>query len=252
MDEQVPYDESEPGLLVHPAQTALVPVRYGGKEDAARREGLLVWGLTGAVRLSLAAATLPLRMVQPVLMSRPLQPARTAADSMLQTTLATLTALLQERPHLTDELVRLIADRYVAALAVRPELLAVLVQNVAAGYLAYLQEHPEALDELVQARVEHYFESACADPAPLQRVVQAHGDRYIEHLNEQPANVQELLTGQSVSMATEMVKEVRVRSSSADNLVEKIARGLLRKKPRQELGPPTPAAGQRADSSDGQ
>ena len=153
-------------------------------------------------------------------MSRPLEPARAAANNLLQTAAVNVTIVLQERPQLTDDMVCAIADRYVAALAGRPELLSGLVERVAGNYIAYLQEHPETLEQLVQAV----------------------GDRYIEYLHKHPENVQDLVAGQSVTMATEVVEEVRSRSAVADNALEYIVRSLLRKKPRAELAPPAPQA----------
>jgi hypothetical protein len=194
--------------------------------SAVSRDGLLTRGLTGAVRLSMAAVALPVRLAMPILMSRPLEPARVAADNLLQTAAVNVTIVLQERPQLTDDIVCAIADRYVAALAGRPDLLAGLVEKVADGYIAFLEEHPEK----------------------LERLVQVVGDRYIEYLHKNPENVQDLVAGQSVTMATEVVEEVRSRSAVADNALEHIVRSLLRKKPRAELAPPAlqtrPAAGE--------
>ncbi len=227
-------------------------------------EGLFVRGLTGAVRMSIAAVALPIRVAAPVLMSRPLRPARDAVDTSLRVVIDTFASIIAEqldsnheiqtlvdifvdrvlsdlttepagvgplvevvagdylhtletRPYLLDGLVRVAADRYVATLTTRPELLDGVVKGVAAGYIAYLQEHPELLDNLVQ---------------------QVAG-RYLEHLNENPAPVQELLSRQSVSVTTEIIREVRTQATVADNALEAIVRGLLRRKPRPELAPPT-------------
>jgi hypothetical protein len=178
--------------------------------------GVIVRGLAGAVQLSVVAAALPVSLLRPIVMSRPLQPARAAADNAFQAAVTAVAAVVEERAPLIDGLVTTLADRYVAALSARPELVAALVERAAGNYLAYLEQHPELLDGLVRAV----------------------GDRYMDHLHENPQNVQELLAGQSASMATEIVEEVRTRSTAADNLLEGFVRGLLRKKPRSELAPP--------------
>ncbi len=164
------------------------------------------------------------------------QPER--VDALVQAAALQFMATLRERPALADGLVRALADRYVASLAERPELLAQLVEGVADGYIVYLQEQPELLDLLVQRTGDRLLDNLQKKPGALQELVQVVGDRYLEHLHSNPDNVQELLAGQSVNLATEIVEEVRTRSSVADNALETVVRNLFGRKPRSELAPP--------------
>ncbi len=63
-------------------------------------------------------------------------------------------------------------------------------------------------------------------------------DEFINQLAENP-ELQDLVTQQGLSLASEARDEVRERTVSADNLVEALARRILRRMPRAELpGPP--------------
>ena len=64
-------------------------------------------------------------------------------------------------------------------------------------------------------------------------------DEVINQLAENP-EIRELVTTQSVGMAGEMVDGVRSRTVTADTLLERVARGLLNRPPREQLPPPTP------------
>jgi len=70
-------------------------------------------------------------------------------------------------------------------------------------------------------------------------------DRGIDYLttNEE---IKELIETQSVSLAGEIVEEVRERAVSADNLLEGIVRMILRKPPRDSLPPPPEVVMQQA------
>lgn len=159
-------------------------------------------------------------------------------DSLVATAATNFMATLRERPSLVDPLVRDIAGRYVGFLTENTALLDALVEGVAGGFLAHLEAHPEQLDGVVGEVGSRYMATLRQDSPELTRLVQTVGDRYMEHLQENPSNVQDLLTGQSMNMATEIVEEVRNRSSSADTTLDKVVRNLLRLKPRPENAPP--------------
>ncbi len=86
----------------------------------------------------------------------------------------------------------------------------------------------------------------------------------LDKLNEEPEVVRDLVMGQSTTMATEMANNVRSRTVTADDLVERLARKLTLRKPRPELpsaggggralpaGPAGPAATTPATSADPQ
>lgn len=62
-------------------------------------------------------------------------------------------------------------------------------------------------------------------------------DFWIDYFAENP-EVVDLVTTQSVSLASEVVEEVRERTVSADNFLESIARSIFRRPQRKELPPP--------------
>lgn len=64
-------------------------------------------------------------------------------------------------------------------------------------------------------------------------------DEVINQLAENP-EIRDLVTQQSVGMAGELVDGVRSRTVTADTLLERVARGLLNRPPREQLPPPTP------------
>ena len=108
-------------------------------------------------------------------------------------------------------------DEVVAAFADDPAIQG-LIRDQAGNYLAYLQDNPEEINPLVETL----------------------GNRYVKYLHdENPAEVQDLIQGQTLGLAGEVMDEVRERTVTADSLLEMIARSLLRKTPRQDLpGPP--------------
>lgn len=57
----------------------------------------------------------------------------------------------------------------------------------------------------------------------------------------QNPEVRELIQSQGVSLAGELVEEIRERTVSADYFLETVARRLLRRKPRAEIPPPSDA-----------
>jgi len=64
-------------------------------------------------------------------------------------------------------------------------------------------------------------------------------DEFIDHLAENP-ELQQLITQQSIGLASEARDEVRERTVTADNLMEGIVRRILRRTPRAELPSPPP------------
>lgn len=64
-------------------------------------------------------------------------------------------------------------------------------------------------------------------------------DEFIDTLAENP-ELQDLITQQSIGLASEARDEVRERTVTADNIMESIVRRILRRTPRAELPPPPP------------
>ena len=64
-------------------------------------------------------------------------------------------------------------------------------------------------------------------------------DEFINQLAENP-ELQELVTQQSLGLASEARDEVRERTVTADNIMENLVRRILRRTPRAELPEPPP------------
>ncbi|MBE2224048.1 MAG: hypothetical protein IAF02_21090 [Anaerolineae bacterium] len=81
------------------------------------------------------------------------------------------------------------------------------------------------------------------DPAARALAREALGesiDEVIEFLADNE-EITELIQQQSLGMANEVVEDVRTRTVTADNVMERFARNFLRKSQREELPPPSPA-----------
>lgn len=115
-----------------------------------------------------------------------------------------------------ETMIRTEADQYIADLQEDPAPVEPLVQVIAARYLDHLSQHPEQLDPLVREL----------------------GDRYIQYLNENPDAVQELVRSEGLNLATWIVEEVRAWTVVADTLVERLARSIFRRAPRENLPEP--------------
>jgi len=102
--------------------------------------------------------------------------------------------------------------------------------------VAYLRANPE-LERLVQTQAQSLLDELADDPS-LSSLIQAQGDRYVDHLHEHPEAVQELVRGQSAGLAEEVANSVRQRTVSADTLLERFVRTLLRRRPRRDLSEP--------------
>ncbi len=71
-------------------------------------------------------------------------------------------------------------------------------------------------------------------------------DEVIQHLAENP-EVKELVTQQTAGIADDIVGGVRGRTVTADIVLERLVRGLLRRPPREQLPPPAPEVMAQAD-----
>lgn len=102
-----------------------------------------------------------------------------------------------------------------------------LIRKQASAYLIYLQQTPTELEALIRTA----------------------GDRYIDYLNEHPEKVQNLVSGQSVTLAGQVLDEVRERTVTADSFAELLVRSILRKTPRPDLPEPADAVQRRATAA---
>jgi hypothetical protein len=154
----------------------------------------------------------------------------------------TLTSL-RRNPAGLHALARVVAGDYIAYLARNPY----LIEGVVDGAIEQLEQRPEVLDELVQRVAVRFLEAVEENPAPVESVVKLVGDRYVDHLNENPETVQELLAGQTMDIATDIVVGVREVTVAGDAKLEHLVRRFLRMKPRtDDRMPAEPTPGLRA------
>lgn len=124
-----------------------------------------------------------------------------------------------------------------------------LVHRQVVHILPALKDDP-AIQELIRAQATAYLTSlqGALDPS-LQALIRQQGDAYIDYLNAHPTAVQTLVQGQSMSLANDVMNEVRERTVTADSVAEMIIRRLLGRKQRTDLPPPPPEVQRRAETS---
>jgi len=104
--------------------------------------------------------------------------------------------------------------------------------------VAYLRDNPE-MEELVRRQAESLIDDLADDPR-LAEVIREQGDRYIEHLQENSEAIRALVQSQSAGLASEVADSVRERTVTADTLLERFVRSVLRRRPRETLDGPPP------------
>jgi hypothetical protein len=111
--------------------------------------------------------------------------------------------------------------------------------------VAYLRDNPE-VEELVRRQAESLIDNLAGDPR-LADVIREQGDRYVEHLQENSEAIRALVQSQSAGLASEVADSVRERTVTADTLLERFVRSVLRRKPREELDGPPPEVRDQAE-----
>ena len=240
--EEIEFEDASIGALVGYASLGAIL----GAADAAQR------GVSSAAQLTASSAALGWRIVKPVAMSRPLEPVRRRAAVMAKQGEKTLdqwarTGYVEQEQgqSLAESITANVIDTVVTYLADN-EAVAALIQAQAGQYLGYLNEHPEIVEGLVQKQVGEYLAYLHENPDIIANLIREQGDRYIDYLNKHPEAVQSLVQGQSLSMATGMVEEVREHGATADSSLEFLVRGLLHRPQREELPEPPPELVERA------
>jgi uncharacterized RDD family membrane protein YckC len=110
--------------------------------------------------------------------------------------------------------------------------------------LAHLRDDPE-MERLVRSQAQALLAELARDP-DLATVVREQGDVYLDHLRSEPDSVHELVRGQSMSLAQEVANSVRRYAIVVDDLLERIVRAVLRRRPRSQVDGPSPAVRHRA------
>ena len=248
--QEQPAKEGEEKEIEDASAAALVGYASLGAMMGAA--GVAQRGVSKAAQLTMASAALGWRLVKPVAMSRPLEPVRRRAAVMAnqgervldQWALAGYVEQEQGQG-LAGSITASVIDMVVTYLADN-EAVAALIQAQAGQYLGYLNEHPEIVEGLVQKQVGEYLAYLHEHPDEIANLIKEQADRYIDYLNEHPESVQNLLQGQSLSMATGMMEEVRERGATTDSSLELLVRSLLGRPQREELPEPSPDLIERA------
>lgn len=116
--------------------------------------------------------------------------------------------------------------------------------------LAPARERFDALVTRGEAEVARWVERGREEEARSRLLTQTAGQLTFESSVHQIAinpEVQELVQKQGTGLANEVIEEVRERAVSADTLMERLARSLLRRTPREQLPEPPAAVRIRAE-----
>lgn len=116
---------------------------------------------------------------------------------------------------------------------------AAIQQLIAAQVDMLLPELAEsaAIHDLIAAQVNQILPELAADEQ-IALLIRAQGDKYIDYLNEYPEKVRNLVSGQGVGLAGQLLDEVRERTVTADSVAEMVVRNLIKRKSRSDLPPP--------------
>ena len=136
-------------------------------------------------------------------------------------------------------------ERLLPRLATHPAIEA-LVSAQVNTILGKLAQDP-AVQALIQAQADAYIAYLRAHPEVMADLIREQGDTYIDYLNLHPDAVENLVQGQSVTLAGEVLDEVRERTVTIDSAFEMVLRTLLRRPPRDQLPPPAPQVQRRAE-----
>jgi len=165
-------------------------------------------------------------------------------DALIGVQIDKLLPLLAEHPAV-ERLIEVQVDKILPKLATSAAIQALILAQVE-QILPELADDP-GIQQLVMAQVDAILPEL-AESAAILDLIRVQGDRYIDYLNEHPDKVQNLISGQSVGLAGQMLDEVRERTVTADSVAELLVRNLLRKKPRSEVAEPPPNVQARAAS----
>jgi hypothetical protein len=117
------------------------------------------------------------------------------------------------------------------------------------GIVGPLKNRFEHLIVRGEEQVKHWIDIGRTEEIRSRKIIENAAveqvDNAVLYLAENP-EIQEIIQGQSVSLANEIVEEIRERAVSADNLIEGVIRTMFRLKSRKELPEPPLIVRQRA------
>jgi hypothetical protein len=206
------------------ARHALIGLLFEAHGTASR-------GASAAGRLAAATGRFWGSVLDPVLRSRVFDPVRLPSEYLLERGARELERWARVG-RVEEQRSREVARR--------------IVMTPVEDIVAYLRTDPE-LARLVSSQAQTLLDELADDPS-LTSVIRSQGDRYVDHLQENPEAVQELVRGQSAGLAEEVANSVRQRTVSADILLERFVRTLLRRRPRRDLPDPPREVQEQAQS----
>ncbi len=166
-------------------------------------------------------------------------------DALIGAQIDKLLPQLAEHPAV-ERLIEVQVDKILPKLATSAAIQALILAQVE-QILPELADDP-GIQRLVLAQVDAILPEL-AESAAILDLIRVQGDKYIDYLNEHPDKVQNLISGQSMGLAGQMLDEVRERTVTADSVAELLVRGILRKKPRTDVEPPPDVVQRRASTA---
>lgn len=221
----------EPGQSAHGGYDAGLPpeidlrTRLWGLPPA-RRDPFWLRTLTRAVRLSVEAASVPVRVARPVVMSRAMAPAREAADFVVGTVSNAMASVVAEQLVYNNEAQALIDAILQAKLKVMANdpLVRQLIAAQADHYLGYLTANPLSVDALVDVAATNFLDSLEARPELLDALVRAVASRYIAALTENPDVLRPLVE----EVVADYLKTLEKQPAQLDGIVTEVANRFMR------------------------
>lgn len=166
-------------------------------------------------------------------------------DALIGAQIDKLLPLLAEHPAV-ERLIEVQVDKILPKLATSAAIQALILAQVEL-ILPELADDP-GIQQLVLAQVDAILPEL-AESAAILDLIRVQGDKYIDYLNEHPDKVQNLISGQSMGIASQVMDEVRERTVTADTVAEMFARRILGKRARTEIDEPPDAVQRRATAA---
>lgn len=196
---------------------AMMGLMFHAYETGRKR---LAW----AIEAGTAIGSLGLVLMKPVTSNPLLSPARRRVEKMAEVGSSRVEAWINTGRNEEQRSRRMAND---------------LFQELVQEVTVFLGEN-EAVDTLINQVADELLGNLTQDPQ-VEELIRVQGNNYLVYLQEENAEqVQQLIQGQSLDMAGQVLDEVRERTVTADSIAERLVRALLRRAPREDLPSPPP------------
>ena len=190
-----------------------------------------------------------------------------AVDALIELQIDKLLPLLAEHPAV-ERLIQVQVDKILPVLAESPAIQSLimaqldqilpelsdsadiqkLIEAQVDDFLPKLADN-FAIQQLIRKQAGAYLLYLTQNSEQIQALIRQQGDIYIDYLNDHPDAVQNLVSGQSLSIAGQVMDEVRERTVTADTVAEMFARRILGRKARTEVEEPPEVVQRRASTA---